>query len=167
MKASCTEHALEYLTDLYVLPVQSCTIPIPFNVPGISSIVSDSPMFGGTVLFHATTNEQTECDALVEEDALTATYDTANQGHCTIYTHTINANIIEGLAETCIAVGKMSGMEVLAVLRNADDQYFLCYPCPGTPGLKYTENMGLERTGSLQISLASLSGFIPIVANPS
>ena len=153
---NCREIFLDGVTDIYLHPVKSSVLPVPFCVKHI--LVLANCKFGDPVLHVATSGED-----YVMADAITAKLTMDKNGNGNIYSFDISANITNGYNNVCEANKSIQGNEFYVVLKKADGTDVLCYTLPGTftfnsPASK--TNTGIQST--VQIGLKSLSEFIPL-----
>lgn len=153
---NCREIFLDGVTDIYLHPVKSSTLPVPFCVAHILELANCK--FGDPVLHVATSGED-----YVVADSITAKFTMSKSGNGNIYSFDITANIISGYNNVCEANKSIQGCEFYVVLRKADGTDVLCYTLPGT----FTFNSPVSKTISsvqrtVQIGLKSLLEFIPL-----
>ncbi len=154
---NCREIFLDGVTDIYLHPVKSSVLPVPFCVKQILELANCK--FGDPVLHVATSGEN-----YIMADSITAKLTMAKNGNGNIYSFDISANITNGYNNVCEANKSIQGNEFFVVLKKADGTDVLCYTLPGTftfnsPATKTIS--GVQRT--VQISLKSLSEFIPLI----
>lgn len=153
---NCREIFLDGVTDIYLHPVKSSVLPVPFCVKHI--LVLANCKFGDPVLHVATSGED-----YVMADAITAKLTMEKNGNGNIYSFDISANITNGYNNVCEANKSIQGNEFYVVLKKADGTDVLCYTLPGTFTFNSPESKtisGVQRT--VQIGLKSLSEFIPL-----
>lgn len=153
---NCREIFLDGVTDIYLHPVKSSVLPVPFCVKHI--LVLANCKFGDPVLHVATSGED-----YVMADAITAKLTMDKNGNGNIYSFDISANITNGYNNVCEANKSIQGNEFYVVLKKADGTDVLCYTLPGTFTFNSPESKtisGVQRT--VQIGLKSLSEFIPL-----
>lgn len=154
---NCREIFLDGVTDIYLHPVKSSVLPVPFCVAHILELKNCK--FGDPVLHVATSGED-----YIMADSITAKLTMAKNGNGNIYSFDISANITNGYNNVCEANKSIQGNEFFVVLKKADGTDVLCYTLPGTftfnsPATKTIS--GVQRT--VQIGLKSLSEFIPLI----
>lgn len=155
---NCKEFFLEGITDVYIYPTKSCSIPVPFSVAQVLNINNCS--FTDALLHIATQD-----GSPVVAETLTAKSTISKIGSQTMFSLEISATITDGKENVRETQRKIAIEEedCYIVIRREDGQLYLCYTLPNTFSFNATTNVSqTEEQMSLTTSCKSLSDFIPI-----
>lgn len=155
---NCKEIFLAGITDVYIYPTKSSSIPVPFSVAQILNINNCSFT---DALLHIATQDR----SLVVAETLTAKSTISKMGSQTLFSLEISATITDGKENVRETQRKIAIEEedCYIVIRREDGQLYLCYTLPNTFSFNATTNVSqTEEQMSLTTSCKSLSDFIPI-----
>lgn len=152
----CREFFLDGITDVFLYPVGSSTISIPFSVAQILKI-NDCDF--KDPLIHITTYEENNVIA----DSITAKTTLSQSGNGTIYTIEINVNLIDGKEQVANICKSLDKNDFYVVLRKVDGAFLLAYTLPNTFLFQSTVSLSqTDETRTITITTKSMSDLIPI-----
>lgn len=155
---NCKEFFLAGITDVYIYPTKSSSIPVPFSVAQILNI--NNCIFPDALLHIATQDGKP-----VVAQALTAKSTPGKMGCGSVFSLEISATITDGKENVRETQRKIAieGDDYYIVLCREDGQLFLCYTLPNTFSFKANTSLSQsEEQMSLSISCKSMSDFISI-----
>ena len=155
---NCKEFFLAGITDVYIYPTKSSSIPVPFSVAQILNI--NNCVFPDALLHIATQDGKP-----VVAKTLTAKSTTSKMGCGSVFSLEISATITDGKENVRETQRKIAieGDDYYIVLCREDGQLLLCYTLPNTFSFKADTSLSQsEEQMPLSISCKSMSDFISI-----
>ena len=155
---NCKEFFFFFLTEKYLYPTKSRSIPVPFSLAQIKN--NNNCVFSDALLHIATQDGKP-----VVAKTLTAKSTTSKMGCGSVFSLEISATITDGKENVRETQRKIAieGDDYYIVLCREDGQLLLCYTLPNTFSFKADTSLSQsEEQMPLSISCKSMSDFISI-----
>ena len=158
----CNELFLSDVVRVDLVPCDQCSIPVPFNVPGILEVLN--PVVGEPVLSVGFDGD--DLTSFVEEPAtLKDTEQPQALGY--LHTHELSALCLHNFSALRAARKALMGVDFNIIAHTIDGSRYLCYALPNTSKVSLDDQMGSSASITVKASVNSMSGFIKIKTEPT
>lgn len=151
----CKEILLEDIVEVSFYLASNVSCSVPFGVPGVDEM--SATISGNPVLTISVTGGD-NVDAVMVTPTLKVTEKREVAG--LVRNHDLQINVEQGFDAVKQAADRLSGEDVVAVLKDYDGNRYIIHALPNTSLYSYEDGRGSSHTGKVRFTAQSLSHLV-------